>query len=104
MPRIYCVGVSGSPIRRSAMGVTIDVWVVPGASRSEFVGLHGDKVKLRVTSPPEGDRANEEAMRLLESLLGPPVSLIGGMTSRHKVFQVANGDVETVRRKLGLLS
>ncbi len=43
-------------------------------------------------------------MRLLESLLGAPVSLIGGMTSRHKVFQVANGDAETVRRKLGLLS
>ena len=86
------------------MDVTIDVWVVPGASRSELVGLHGDMVKLRVTELLEGDRANEEAMRLLESLLGAPSSLIGGMTSRHKVFQVANGDAETVRRKLGLVS
>ncbi len=86
------------------MGVTIDVWVVPGASRSEFVGLHGDKVKLRVVEPAEGGRASDAARRLLEGLLGAPVSLIGGMTSRHKVFQVAGGDTETVRRKLGLLS
>ena len=101
--RIYRVGVSGSPIRRSAIGVTIDVWGVPGASRSEFMGLHGDKVKLRVTAPPEGGRATEEAIRLLEGLLGAPVSLVGGMRNRHKVFQVADSDAETVRRKLGLL-
>jgi uncharacterized protein len=85
------------------MGVTIDVWVVPGASRSEFVGLHGDKVKLRVAEPAEGGRANEEARRLLEGLLGAPVSLIRGMTNRHKVFQVSDSDTETVRRKLGLV-
>ena len=31
------------------------------------------------------------------------VHLIRGMTNRHKVFQVADGDAENVRRKLGLL-
>ncbi len=85
------------------MGVTIDVWVVPGASRSEFVGLYGDKVKLRVAEPAEGGRASEAARRLLEGLLGAPVSLTRGMTNRHKVFQVSDSDTETVRRKLGLV-
>ena len=54
--------------------VTIDVWVVPGASRSEFMGLHGDNVKLRVTAHPEGGRANDEAIRLLEGCWGPQKS------------------------------
>ena len=94
----------GSPFCRDAGGVIVDVWVVPGASRSRIVGLHGDKLKLRVTAPPEGGRANEEARMLLEGRLGAPVSLIRGMSSRHKVVQVADGDAETVRRKLGLLS
>lgn len=93
---------SESPVKRSPSGVTIDVWVVPGASRTKLAGLYGEKVKLRVTAPPEGGRANREAVELLEDLLGTPVSLVKGMTSRNKVFELAGHDVETVNRKLGL--
>ncbi len=95
--------VTSGPVRSGDPGSLVDVWVVPGASRSEVVGLHGDMVKLRVIAPPEGGQANYEARRLLEGLLGAPVTLIRGMTNRHKVFQVADSDAENVRRKLGLL-
>jgi uncharacterized protein (TIGR00251 family) len=89
-------------VENAKTGVAISVWVVPGASRAAIDGLYGDKVKIRVTSPPEGGRANEEAGRILESVIGRPVTLVRGMRSRAKVFQVTGDDVDTVRRKLGL--
>ncbi len=91
-----------SPVRQTTDGVIIDVWVVPGASNTELAGRYGDKVKIRVAAPPDGGRANKEVMRLLKKLLGDEVGMVKGMTRRHKVFQVASSDVETVRRKLGL--
>jgi uncharacterized protein (TIGR00251 family) len=82
--------------------VTIDVWVVPGASRAVIDGLHGGRLKIRVTAPPEGGRANDEAGRMLEKAVGRPVALVRGMRSRAKLFEVTGDDVETVCRKLGL--
>lgn len=91
-----------SPVQRAETGVTISVWLVPGASRAVIDGLHGDKVKIRVTSPPQGGRANDEAERILESAIGRPVALVRGMRSRAKLFEVTGYDADTVRRKLGL--
>lgn len=91
-----------TPVRVEHSAIRVHVWVVPGASRTETAGAHGDKLKVRVTSPPEGGRANEEVSGLLETLLGAKVELIRGMSGRHKVFEVAASDPELVSRKLGL--
>jgi len=94
--------VSQSPIRAENTGVSIAVWIVSGSSRSGIVGLHGDKLKIRVTAPPEGGRANAEAASLLSGVLGVEARLVAGMSARSKVFHVARLDRETVRTKLGL--
>lgn len=93
-----------SPLREGSGGLHLHVWVVPGSSRRGLAGIHGEKLKLRVASPPEGGRANKEAKELLESTLGMDVELVRGMSSRHKVFKVAAtaDDARLVRRKLGL--
>lgn len=65
-------------------------------------GRHGDRVKIRVTAPPEGGKANEEAARLLGEALGCKVTLKKGMRGRAKVFEVSEADVGAIRRKLGL--
>lgn len=82
--------------------VTIDVWVVPNSSQRGIAGLHGDKVKIRVSAPPEGGKANAEVEDLLESAIGAPVLLIRGMRGRHKVFKVTGLDPELICRKLGV--
>lgn len=90
------------PVSSSDSGALLHVWVVPGAARTEISGLHGDKLKLRVSAPPEGGKANRETRRFLEKRLEAKVHLVRGITGRHKVFEVAGVDAETVCGKLGL--
>lgn len=90
------------PIRGVGGNVEVDVWVVPGASRSEIAGRHGDRLKLRIAAPPEGGRANREAEALLSEALGARVVLTRGMTGRAKTFKVTGLGPEAVLRKLGL--
>lgn len=65
------------------------VKVVPGASRSEVVGLLGAAVKVRVAAPPEGGQANREVCALLADRLGLPlaqVTVVAGPASPVKVI------------------
>jgi hypothetical protein len=94
--------VPDDPLTAIDDGVAIAVWVVPGSSRSVIDGRHGDSLKIRVTSPPEGGKANVEVARLLSDVLGGEVTLRAGMRGRSKVFQVSKTDIDKVRQKLGL--
>ena len=43
----------------------IRVRVQPKASRNQVVGYQGEALRLRVTAPPEGGKANEAVVSLL---------------------------------------
>ncbi len=96
----YRVPVSVETVSSVPEGALIRVWVVPGASRSEIVGIHDGRLKIRVTAPPEAGRANREVARLLGERLGSRVELASGSSSREKGFLVRGGDPQVVERKL----
>ncbi|MDR9450125.1 MAG: DUF167 domain-containing protein [Acidimicrobiia bacterium] len=48
-------------------GAVVEVWAVPGASRTEIAGLHGDALRIRVAAPPEGGQANRVCVRFRDS-------------------------------------
>jgi len=50
----------------------LQVKVIPGASREGVAGWVGDRLKLRVTAPPEKGRANAAVVDLLAAALGVP--------------------------------
>ena len=83
----------------------LKIKAVPGASRSEIVGRLGDALKVRVTAPPEGGRANLEIMELVAARLGLPrgeVSLLSGRSAPAKVLELRRLDeAEAWRRLLG---
>lgn len=89
-------------IHNTDLGALVEVWVVPGASQSKIVGLYGSSLKVRVTSVPEEGKANREVARLLSNVLDASVTLVRGMTSRRKVFQVSGVDADFIVQKLGL--
>jgi uncharacterized protein (TIGR00251 family) len=72
----------------SGPSTRLQLRVVPGASREEIVGRHGDAWKVRVTAPAEDGRANDAVLDLLAHTLDIPrrdVSVTVGASSRDKV-------------------
>jgi len=75
----------GDLIREVDGGVEVDLLVVPNASRASVVGAHGDRVKIRVTSPPEKNKANAAVIELMGEATGARrCEVIRGRTARHK--------------------
>jgi uncharacterized protein (TIGR00251 family) len=92
-------------IQQAADGVRIRVRVVPRASRTELVGLHGDELRIRLTAPPVDGAANEALVSFLADRVGvarSSVRLLSGETSRSKVVLITGLGVEQVRTRLGV--
>ncbi|OGR07722.1 MAG: hypothetical protein A3K23_03450 [Desulfobacca sp. RBG_16_58_9] len=80
--------------------------VVPGAARTEVVGLHGDRLKLRVAAAPEKGAANRKLLEFLAQRLGLPkkrVRLSGGAHSREKVVELQDLSPDLAARLQDLL-
>ena len=72
-------------------GYLLRLTVVPGAQRTQVVGLYGDRLKVRLAAPPEKGAANRELLDFLARSLNLPKSsfkLTGGAQSRSKVVAV----------------
>ena len=83
--------------------VLIRVKAVPGASRDEVAGPVGDRLKVRVTAPPEAGRANKAiCVTLARALSIKPnhVSIETGATSPEKTVRVIDCQVATVKSRL----
>jgi hypothetical protein len=84
-------------------GVTIDLHVQPRASKNEIVGVQGEELKVRLTSPPVEGEANRLCIEFFAKLLKVPkstVELVAGEKSRHKRLLIRGVAAEEVRRAL----
>ena len=90
-----------APIRETTNGVEVDLLVVPNASRAAVVAVHGDRVKIRVASPPEKNRANAAVIELLRNATGArSVDVLKGRTGRHKTVLLTGVTLASVRARL----
>jgi len=83
--------------------VQFAVKVVPGASRDRIAGALGDALKVQVTAPPEGGKANAALCELLAQALGVnvrDVQVVAGATSPRKTVAVRNSTVAAVIARL----
>ena len=78
----------------------VTVWVVPGSSKTEITGEHGDTLKVRVTAPPEGGRANTAVLELLRATTGRNAKLERAPTGRRKVVRLTGCTAEHAARLL----
>ncbi len=91
--------VSGLGIEQAGEDVLIWVNAVPGASCDEIAGVVGDRLKIRISAPPQGGKANKAICKLLASSLGVKanqISIERGETSPAKIVRISGavlGDV-----------
>nr|Q478W6.1 RecName: Full=UPF0235 protein Daro_3887 [Dechloromonas aromatica RCB] len=86
--------------RQAANGcITLTLHIQPGAKKSEFAGLHGDALKIRLAAPPVDGKANEALIRFIADALGlakSAVHLKSGQTSRRKVLEILGTSTTTI--------
>ena len=70
----------------------LDLHVQPGASRTEFAGKHGERVKVRLAAPAVDGRANEALIELQAAhypVGKSSVRITAGLKSRRKRVEIA---------------
>jgi uncharacterized protein (TIGR00251 family) len=73
----------------------LDVHVQPRASRDEIAGLHGERLKIRISAPPLNDAANQYLCQWLSKQCGVAktrVSVISGARARDKRIRIQGVD------------
>ena len=69
----------------------LDCHLQPKASSDEFAGLHGERLKIRLTAPPVEGKANAHLLAFLGKAFGvakSQVSLISGELNRQKRVRI----------------
>lgn len=85
--------------------VIVNVYVQPGAKRTEIVGFYSDALKIRLVSPPIDGRANDALLNFVAQLFDVPrrqVELIQGDQSRHKSVAITGSKIEPLSVELRL--
>ncbi len=73
---------------------SVEIYVRPGAAGTRVEGIYKDRIKIRVSAPPEKGKANKELIKFVAEILSIPKSCIditSGKTSNYKVIQINTG-------------
>jgi len=83
--------------------VLLPVKVVPGASRTRFLGEWEGRARIAVAAAPEKGKANDALAVFLAKLLSVrkrDVIVVAGHTSTLKTIRIEGVDADTVRARL----
>ncbi len=81
----------------------IKVVIQTGASKNEILGMRGDVLQVKVTTPPESGKANEAMLTLLARTLKVAksrIKILRGHSSREKVLAMDDFSPEDLRSRL----
>lgn len=65
--------------------------IQPKAANDEWVGIHGDRIKLRITAPPVDGKANEHIIKWFSKLFKVPkgdIAILQGELGRQKTLRI----------------
>lgn len=77
--------------RWDGQDLILDCHLQPKASKDEFAGLHGERLKIRLTAPPVEGKANAQLLAFLAvafAVSKSQVSLESGQQSRQKRVRI----------------
>ena len=84
--------------------IVISVKVVPGSSRTESAGLHGQAYKIKIAAPPEKGKANKMLIDFFAKQLNikkNAVQIKNGKTSSIKQISLRGVTKQDVQARFG---
>lgn len=78
-------------LQKTDDALILSLYIQPKASRDQFVGQHGDELKVAITAPPVDGQANMHLIQFLSKQFKVPKSQIiieKGENSRHKQIRI----------------
>ena len=92
-----------NPFTPSSNGTRIAIRVQPRASRNRIDGVHGGRVKIRLTAPPVEGAANKALVEFLAHVLDVPkrnITIVHGQRGREKIVEVEGLTPQVARARL----
>ena len=83
--------------------LALNIYVQPRASKNRIAGMHGDSLKVCVTSPPVDNMANKAVIQFIADLFSVPksaVSIKSGKQGRNKKVLISNLTMRKARETL----
>jgi uncharacterized protein (TIGR00251 family) len=71
----------------------VEISVTTGAKRFAISQKDG-RVRVALCNPPENNKANLELIKELSALLGRPIRIVSGQTSRRKKLSIEISEAE----------
>lgn len=90
-------------LKEEKESVIVNVLLQPRASKNELVGIHGDCLKIKVTSPPVDNQANEKLCEYLSGLMGiskRKIEIVKGKRMRMKRVKISDRTLDEVRKNV----
>ncbi len=69
----------------------IKLYIMPGAAETRVEGIYQDRIKIRISAPPEEGKANKELIKFIGGILSVPktrISIVLGKISNYKEIQI----------------
>lgn len=86
-----------SALKEGSDALYVSVHLQPKASKTEFAGMYGDALKVRVAAPAVENAANDACLAFFAKTFNLPkshVRLHSGRASRHKVIALEHFSAE----------
>ena len=93
----------GPRLQQSGDDVLLWIKAVPGSSRDLVSGVLGERLKVRISAPPEAGKANDAICRLLAKELGIRASRMAiesGHAAAEKVVRISGVTTDAIRRAI----
>lgn len=86
-----------------SQSVLLPVKIVPGASRTRYLGEWDGRARIAVAAPPEKGKANRAVIAFLAKLLGADrrsITLVSGEGSPLKTIRIGGIPADAIRTAL----
>ncbi len=90
-------------LQEGPRGLSLKIAVQPRAARNGIAGIHGDRLKIRLTAPPVEGEANKACVIFLADVFGIAKSrleIVEGLKSRRKTILISGLSPDAARDAL----